>query len=467
MVPTTPPTLPHFALPDLGDPTGEERGGGGAEGEAEGGGPRPHATPAFAAARLPPLPPPSPSDYVDFVDEFRAVEAERVIRSTVVRVLDAALAAGAVRPEQVAAAALAAAGGDIVGRSSAPPGGPSSPPYERVLFSPLADAVTAVLCQPAILSFLASPACPRVNLGVLETALGVCGRRCREWDDAELDSAAGVAPETLLSPADWQVLRFCDPAVAGGPAEQAPRTRDREAAARDAERRRNERQDLLVLRLKRKARRLQAGGGTDTALIAAVAALLAKLASAASAGGAEIDADDVDEDDGPPDAGDEEPDDAGGDSSDEGGGGDSDGGGGAGPTAAAKGGGASARAPPAGAPVSARGARRQPLAPPPPPSASALAARTRATVSTASRRIWREKLESLGADTAALDDDVGNPPATLSSTAPGELAAALATTAPITPKKWRACVRAICKINTSLDCQPTLNAMAPKNIWWV
>ena len=255
---------------------------------------------------------------MDFVDEFRAVEAERVVRATIVRVLDAALAAKAVRPEQVSALALAAASAGSAVDASAPAS--AGAPYERVLFSPLVDAVTAVLCQPAIIAFLGSPGAPETNAGVLETALAVCGRRCRDWSDEELDSVSGLAPGALLSPADWQVLRYCDFSIAGGPAEQAQRTRERETAARDAERRRNERQDRLVLRLKRKARRLQAGGGTDAALTAAVAALLAKLAAAASAGGAEVDMEeDVDEDDRPPGAADDEESDGGGPGSGSGG----------------------------------------------------------------------------------------------------------------------------------------------------
>ena len=185
------------------------------------------------------------------------------------------------------------------------------------------------------------------------------------------------------------------------------------------------------------------------ALASAVAALLTKLAAAASLGGEEGEAEDVDEDDIP--RGDDAVEE-GGDGSDDEESGGSDGGVKASipqPAAAVR-----------RAPFAAASAKRA-------VSATAPAApRTRATVSNASRRIWREKLELLGADTAALDDGVGNPTPTLTCSAAGNPAAAsLASTAPISPVLWRACVRALIAVNSSTECQTTLNALTPKNIW--
>jgi hypothetical protein len=102
---------------------------------------------------------------------------------------------------------------------------------------------------------------------------------------------------------------------------------------------------------------------------------------------------------------------------------------------------------------------------PPPPATSALAARTRATVSTASRRIWRDKLVSLGADTAALSDDIGNPPPSLSAHGRRDGGGgSLAAVAPIPVKMWSLCIRALSLVNASSDCQTTLNALSPQNV---
>jgi hypothetical protein len=403
-----------------------------------------------------------PTDYVDFVDEFRAVEAERVVRSCVVRVLDAALSSGAVSPDQLRVQLTA----KTQDHSDTPL---SALPYERALFCADSDAVKASLDIPALHRFLDSPGCPRFNLSVLQTAVSVLGRRCRGWDDVELDSPAASSQPQLLTSAEWEVLRYCDASVAGGPVEQAPATRAREIALQDAERLRNERQDRMVMRLKRKARRLRAAGGTDEELATAVAALLTRLAAAAD-DDVELEADEddvgpVDDDDAGPLSGDEcGSDDSGGEHAPP-------------PVSqaqtAVKFGGSRAPAAVNGGGVTSQSVTRAvgtvkqlPVPagakPAPSQSASALATRTRATVSNASRRIWRDKLVSLGADTSALSDDVGNPTPTLSAAAQAGESLSRLSACPVL--LWQSCINALCAVNASADCQATLNAVSPRNV---
>jgi hypothetical protein len=146
-----------------------------------------------------------PSDYVDFVDEFRAVEAERIVRSCVVRVLDAALASGAVKPEELR---LRLGDDDLLPTDSRPDKlpGTAQRPYERALYSADASASTAALDRASIHRFLGAAGCPGANLGVLEAALAVMGRRSRSWDDDELDApVSAVVQPVMLSASEWEV----------------------------------------------------------------------------------------------------------------------------------------------------------------------------------------------------------------------------------------------------------------------
>jgi hypothetical protein len=66
-----------------------------------------------------------PADYADFADDFRAVEAEKVVRTVVIRVLDAALAAGEVSAAQLRLGGPAAVA-PTAAAAAAPDGAPAS-----------------------------------------------------------------------------------------------------------------------------------------------------------------------------------------------------------------------------------------------------------------------------------------------------------------------------------------------------
>lgn len=164
------------------------------------------------------------NDYVEFVDEFRCVEAEKVLRAVAVRVLEQQAAAAATTPAAAVAAASAAgasaehsaAGAAAPVASTAAPARPSplaSAAIERVLTTAPAELTSALLAPQVLAAVegaaaaaappLASPTTARsgdasalplhINLGVLRAALAVSRKRCRDWSDDMLDDASDVA----------------------------------------------------------------------------------------------------------------------------------------------------------------------------------------------------------------------------------------------------------------------------------
>lgn len=149
-----------------------------------------------------------PHDYAAFVDDFRATAAEGVLRA-------------------VALAALRASdGGSDESRAVS-------------LFLRAFDAVASSGSALALKSFLSAPSVRAaasqlpVNVGVVAAAVRVTSRRAPNFDDdSVLDCALAADDPPLISAREWQIIRWCSAFAAGGPMEQAPVTRAREAADR-------------------------------------------------------------------------------------------------------------------------------------------------------------------------------------------------------------------------------------------
>jgi hypothetical protein len=382
-----------------------------------------------------------PAGYATFVDEFRCVAAEAVLREAAVLCL-----AAAVRSGVVPAGALRAASGG---------GGGECAPFEEQLAELLGapcegaagDAWEAALGAPAVCRFVAEhAAAPRVNLGVLAAALAVTARRVPEWGE---DATATGSEPHLISEAEWSVLRYCSLRAAGGPSEQAAVTLRAEAAERDAEAREAARVDKLL-------GRLAATGAVEEAK-AALAEAGGGAARAGGGGGSSC---------GGGDGG-------GGGSSSSG----SDGEEARSARAAPRAGASGARAQPAGAGVHSRcggggGSGGGGSAPPSPRrgmcgggGAALSAPGAAATVAQLSQ--WRARAErdapspALAAAAAgAYAFDVGDPP-------PGSGGAAplLAALAPVPAATWASLVRSLRRVNGSPDCQSALNAAPAANVW--
>lgn len=244
------------------------------------------------------------ADYADFVDEFRSIEAEKVVRTIVVAGLNKALEAGALTVDALEKASSVAPAASF--RASADRVRPTaSELIERLLGGPGETLRRQLLQQPLMRAILASSpgAAIMVNAGVANTALSVCDKRCKEWSDEDLDTAplplpasaaanaAFTADETpsafvtaidpSVSPAEWEVLRYCSVFREGGPVEQAPVTRKAEEDAKALERDMNIKRDKLIKKLKKLAKRNAAnskatGGVAAGSLSQALAQALAK-----------------------------------------------------------------------------------------------------------------------------------------------------------------------------------------------
>jgi tubulin monoglycylase TTLL3/8 len=146
-------------------------------------------------------------DYAAFVDDFRATAAEGVLRA-------------------VALAALRASEGGDGGRAAA-------------LFLRALDSAATTGSSRALRSLLHAPSvCASVarlplNIGVVRAAARVTARRAPNFDDdGVLDCAVAADEPPLISDREWQAIRWCSAFVPGGPADQAPATRAREATER-------------------------------------------------------------------------------------------------------------------------------------------------------------------------------------------------------------------------------------------
>ncbi|RYG42114.1 hypothetical protein EON68_02250 [archaeon] len=195
-----------------------------------------------------------PQDYADFVDDFRGVEAEKVVRGVVLSLLNALLGAGCISLPQLQ---LTTTSGRAGGRVS------QADQVMTRIMTARAELLEKVLLQPAVLSNVSHPAVPLVNHGVLAAALSVCRKRQREWDDADLDAPGEAGLEPAVTAREWEVLRHCSVFREGAPVEQAPLTRADEEAARALELAMNIKRDRLI-------RRLAKRGKTDAATLTAV-----------------------------------------------------------------------------------------------------------------------------------------------------------------------------------------------------
>jgi len=146
-----------------------------------------------------------------------------------------------------------------------------------------APALQLALCQPSIEAVIAASDSGEsplvVNSGVLDTAVQVAHKRCRAWDDDTLDgqgddtvgSADGVAPlPAIVTGEEWQVLRYCDVHLPGGPVEQAAGTLRREAQGKEIERAVNIRRQALM---RRAVKRGQALSGEALARVFALSSV--------------------------------------------------------------------------------------------------------------------------------------------------------------------------------------------------
>lgn len=369
-----------------------------------------------------------PTDYQDFIDDFRVVEAEKILRTAIVTVLLAAVAAGVVTAEQLVpggvdrhAAGGVAASGAVAGAAL----GGSRVPFDRTLYLPPSQIV-GLLCTPAVIAFLSSGGehAPAFNCGVLKAALDVTNKRCREWDDQMLDDPAQTTTQSqTVTPKEWEAIRYCDLFTVGGPVEQAPVTLKREASQRQKEQEDNAKRDKAVKRaLKRKGKEaassvLAASNATGSALEAASAsaAAAAKQLAADEAAGNDESTGDVDVDDDSESSGDE---------SDSGGGG-------------AEG---------------EDGVERK-----------RLLFKNGGAVGQVQLRAWREKLEREGADTWAFSDTVGDPEPTVSSSKDGSFRSL----SRLDTATWRAMVSAVGAVNAGPGYQSSLNGCPPMNVWIV
>lgn len=252
-------------------------------------------------------------DYADFVDDFRCVEAEKVLRAILLAGTARARTAGLLSDEAIATAMAAAGPGCAAAARPCPMSAAASASavdlLDRLMMGAGA-ALAAALLHPAVVAAAtaAAPSPLLINAGVADAAVSVSSKRCREWTDEELDGGAeGAGPadgadrdrdaigagtgadagsgegvavgEPLVTPAEWEVLRYCNIFAAGGPVEQAPITRRAEEDAKALERDMNIKRDKLIRRLRRIAKKRAAA-----AAAAASAAGGAKGAGASESG---------------------------------------------------------------------------------------------------------------------------------------------------------------------------------------
>jgi hypothetical protein len=163
-----------------------------------------------------------PHGYQSFVDEFRCVAAEAVVREAVHGVLTRALQGGVVDKASLgwrpSGSGVGVEEGELVQNFMVRSEGGGK-------------AWVDLLTTPSILAFLASQGAPVFNLGVLRAGVKVTERRCKDWDcggeeEEEEEAEEGMAtasfpPTHLISDQEWRILRYCSLGEPGGPNEQA------------------------------------------------------------------------------------------------------------------------------------------------------------------------------------------------------------------------------------------------------
>ena len=195
------------------------------------------------------------SDYSDFVEDFKVVEAEKCLRLIAVAVLLAAINAGVCTAEELVPQKEQKCTKGAIGAAAL---GGSKVPFDRTLYLPTA-AIVELLCKQKVLDFVSSSAaCPLFNIGTVLAALSVAKKRVRAWDDSLLDSLE--IQEPVVTPREWQILRYCDIFSIGGPVEQAPSVTKREAEVRAKEAADNAKRDRQIKRVFRKAGKTAAAG---------------------------------------------------------------------------------------------------------------------------------------------------------------------------------------------------------------
>jgi hypothetical protein len=381
-----------------------------------------------------------PHGYQAFVDEFRCVAAESVVREALHWVLSSALEAGLPGLETT----LLRRGGDA---GSLAPSAASREESLQTLLSQdgsggVEEAWEKVLSLPALHAFLPSPSAPRLNAAVLAAAVKVTQRRCRDWEAEEEEQqqqqqlalgGEGGEGVHLITEEEWLTLRYCSLRRAGGPSEQASDTLSQERQQRESASVELKQTDKLISQL------LEAHDGE---------AASALLASAVKVGG--------------------------------GGGGSGGGAAGGGESAAATcGAKASIAAAGAAEPAAGGGARRAVLLrrghslPPPAPSTTPAATPPKPpgqNLILAQLASWRDKAIRdspspvlAAAAAGAFAPSVGDPP--LPPPPPQQQQQPLPPLVPLTPALLGTLVALVLRLNAGEEWQTGLNASPSPNVW--
>jgi hypothetical protein len=375
------------------------------------------------------------NDYADFVDEFRCIEAEKVLRQIVDRVVRHAMKLFALTVTDLLSAC------SLVETDGSSDAARTDIILARLMSSDDATFAKVYMHEKILSSFADSQVI--VNKGVMKAALSVSFKRCQQWIDDQLDNTVPysgdsrapasadedliIESEPVVTNTEWEILRYCNVFSVGGPVQQAPSKRKFEYDAREKERLENlEREKLL----KEATRVSKAPSGS--------------LEGIHEAGCAVEDDDDMDADVDDSTSSDSSPEEA-----------------------------PSLKKLPPGFPskttrASAVASKKVAADPENPDNfnngtVSEIRFRDRGAVAAVQLRIWRERLMRDGGDAEIYSESLGNPAASVSMADDPTFS----TCSSVTKSEWQTIIQALSRINATTSAQVTLNANPPENIWIV